>query len=67
MGKTVKKGFGVSLWKRKFLPHIIVELPHGINKLPKDTDVKRADDQFFIVDDSSALDFFTCVPIKNRK
>ena len=55
MGKTVKKEIGFSLWKRKFLPHIIVELPHGINKLPKDTDVKRADDQFFIVDDSSVL------------
>ena len=60
MGKTVKKEIGFSLWKRKFLPHIIVELPHGINKLPKDTDVTRADDQFFIVDESSALDFYLC-------
>ena len=64
MGKTVKKEIGFSLWKRKFLPHIIVELPHGINKLPKDTDVKRADDQFFIVDDSSALGImYLCIGI----
>ena len=58
MGKTVKKGFGVSLWRREFLPHIIVELPLGINKLPKDTDVTRADDQFFIVGDSITLGIF---------
>ena len=64
MGKTVKKEIGFSLWKRKFLPHIIVELPHGINKLPKDTDVKRADDQFFIVDDSSVLGImYLCIGI----
>ena len=64
MGKTVRKGFGVSLWRREFLPHIIVELPHGINKLPKDTDVKRADDQFFIVDDSSVLGImYLCIGI----
>ena len=66
MGYQVKKTKKFGLWI-KALPHIIFLLPHEINKLPKDTDVKRADDQFFIVDDSSALDFFTCVPIKNRK
>ncbi|WP_314271711.1 hypothetical protein [Capnocytophaga sputigena] len=56
MGYQVKKVKKFGLWI-KALPHIIFLLPHGINKLPKDTDVTRADDQFFIVDESSALDF----------
>ena len=57
MGKTVKKGFGVSLWRREFLPHIIVERPLGIGEECKENGFIRADDQFFIVDESSALDF----------
>ena len=52
MGKTVKKEIGFSLWKRKFLPHIIVELPLGISDMSKNNDIIRADDQFFIMNNS---------------
>ena len=52
MGKTVKKEIGFSLWKRKFLPHIIVELPLGISDMSKNNDITRADDQFFIMNNS---------------
>ena len=52
MGKTVKKEIGFSLWKRKFLPHIIVELPLGISDMSKNDDITRADDQFFIMNNS---------------
>ena len=63
MGYQVKKTKKFGLWI-KALPHIIFLLPHEINKLPKDTDVKRADDQFFIVDESSALGiFYLCIGI----
>ena len=64
MGKTVKKEIGFSLWKRKFLPHIIVELPLGISDMSKNNDITRADDQFFIVDESSALDFLLVFRLK---
>ena len=57
MGKTVRKQIGFSLWRRTFLPPIIVERPLGISDMSKNTAVTRADDQFFIVDESSALDF----------
>ena len=63
MGYQVKRAKKFGLWI-KALPHIIFLLPHEINKLPKDTDVTRADDQFFIVDDSSALGiFYLCIGI----
>jgi len=52
MGKTVKKEIGFSLWKRKFLPHIIVELPLGISDMSKNNDITRVDDQFFIMNNS---------------
>ena len=39
-------------WKRKFLPHIIVELPLGISDMSKNNDITRADDQFFIMNNS---------------
>ena len=52
MGKTVRKGFGVSLWRREFLPHIIVERPLGISDMSKNDDITRADDQFFIMNNS---------------
>jgi len=52
MGKTVRKGFGVSLWRREFLPHIIVERPLGISDMSKNNDITRADDQFFIMNNS---------------
>ena len=52
MGKTVRKGFGMSLWRREFLPHIIVERPIGINDMSKNDDITRADDQFFIMNNS---------------
>ena len=55
MGKTVRKGFGVSLWRREFLPHIIVERPLGIGEECKENGFIRADDQFFIMNDSIAL------------
>ena len=58
MGKTVKKEIGFSLWKRKFLPHIIVELPLGISDMSKNNDITRADDQFFIMNNSVALGNF---------
>ena len=52
MGKTVRKGFGESLWRREFLPHIIVERPLGISDMSKNDDITRADDQFYIEDKS---------------
>ena len=58
MGKTVKKGFGVSLWRREFLPHIIVERPLGIGEECKENGFIRADDQFFIMNNSVALGNF---------
>ena len=58
MGKTVKKEIGFSLWKRKFLPHIIVELPLGISDMSKNNDITRADDQFFIMNNSITLGNF---------
>ena len=58
MGKTVRKGFGVSLWRREFLPHIIVERPIGINDMSKNDDITRADDQFFIMNNSITLGNF---------
>ena len=58
MGKTVKKEIGFSLWKRKFLPHIIVERPLGIGEECKENGFIRADDQFFIMNDSIALGNF---------
>jgi len=58
MGKTVKKEIGFSLWKRKFLPHIIVERPIGINDMSKNDDIIRADDQFFIMNNSITLGNF---------
>ena len=64
MGKTVRKGFGMSLWRREFLPHIVVERPLGISDMSKNDDITRADDQFFIVDESSALGiFYLCIGI----
>ena len=63
MGYQVKKVKKFGLWI-KTLPHIIFLLPHEINELSKDTVVTRADDQFFIVDDSSALGiFYLCIGI----
>ena len=63
MGYQVKKVKKCGLWI-KTLPHIIFLLPHEINELSKDTVVTRADDQFFIVDDSSALGiFYLCIGI----
>ena len=63
MGYQVKKVKKFGLWI-KALPHIIFLLPHEINELSKDTVVTRADDQFFIVDDSSALGiFYLCIGI----
>ena len=58
MGKTVRKGFGVSLWRREFLPHIIVERPLGIGEECKENGFIRADDQFFIMNNSVALGNF---------
>ena len=58
MGKTVRKGFGMSLWRREFLPHIIVERPIGINDMSKNDDITRADDQFFIMNNSITLGNF---------
>ena len=58
MGKTVRKGFGESLWRREFLPHIIVERPLGIGEECKENGFIRADDQFFIMNDSIALGNF---------
>ena len=58
MGKTVRKGFGMSLWRREFLPHIIVELPLGISDMSKNNDITRADDQFFIMNNSITLGNF---------
>ena len=58
MGKTVRKGFGVSLWRREFLPHIIVERPLGISDMSKNNDITRADDQFFIMNNSITLGNF---------
>ena len=58
MGKTVRKGFGVSLWRREFLPHIIVERPLGISDMSKNDDITRADDQFFIMNNSITLGNF---------
>ena len=52
MGKTVKKEIGFSLWKREFLPHIIVERPLGISDMSKNNDITRVDDQFFIMNNS---------------
>ena len=58
MGKTVRKGFGMSLWRREFLPHIIVERPLGIGEECKENGFIRADDQFFIMNNSVALGNF---------
>ena len=58
MGKTVRKEIGFSLWKRKFLPHIIVERPLGIGEECKENGFIRADDQFFIMNNSVALGNF---------
>ena len=58
MGKTVRKGFGESLWRREFLPHIIVERPLGIGEECKENGFIRADDQFFIMNNSVALGNF---------
>ena len=61
MGYQVKRAKKFGLWI-KALSHIIFLLPHEINELSKDTTVTRADDQFFIVDDSSALGiFYLCI------
>ena len=63
MGYQVKRAKKFGLWI-KALSHIIFLLPHEINELSKDTAVTRADDQFFIVDDSSALGiFYLCIGI----
>ena len=63
MGYQVKKVKKFGLWI-KALPHIIFLLPHEINELSKDTAVTRADNQFFIVDESSALGiFYLCIGI----
>ena len=52
MGKTVRKQIGFSLWRRTFLPPIIVERPLGISDMSKNNDITRADDQFFIMNNS---------------
>ncbi|WP_311326483.1 hypothetical protein, partial [Capnocytophaga sputigena] len=46
------------LWRREFLPHIIVERPLGISDMSKNDDITRADDQFFIMNNSITLGNF---------
>ena len=58
MGKTVRKQIGFSLWRRTFLPPIIVERPLGISDMSKNNDITRADDQFFIMNNSITLGNF---------
>ena len=58
MGYQVKKEIGFSLWRRTFLPPIIVERPLGISDMSKNNDITRADDQFFIMNNSITLGNF---------
>ena len=39
-------------WKRNYFPHIILERPREINEMCKENGITRADDQFYIEDES---------------
>ncbi|MBM0660163.1 hypothetical protein JMN09_12070, partial [Capnocytophaga genosp. AHN8471] len=39
-------------WKRNYFPHIILELPREKNEMSKSNGITRADDQFYIVDET---------------
>ena len=52
MGKTVKRELKYVWWKRNYFPHIILERPREINEMCKENGITRADDQFYIEDES---------------
>ena len=52
--KIVRKEFRIHFWRRTYFPHIILDRPKEKYDIYKDSSIKRADDQIFIVDDSAS-------------